>query len=63
MRTVITHTRAHNTVVNPKMHILSALESMCKRCGLTSNRKKITSSRSFKKENLDIHDINLAGKT
>ena len=35
---------------------------MCRRSGYTTRRKNVTSSRGFKKGDLEIRDINLAGK-
>ena len=35
---------------------------MCRRSGYTTQRKNVTSSRGFKKGDLEIRDINLAGK-
>ena len=43
-------------------HILSALDTMCRRSGYTTRRKNVTSSRGSKKGDLEIRDINLAGK-
>ena len=43
-------------------HILSALDTMCRRSGYTNRRKNVTSRRGSKKGDLEIRDINLAGK-
>ena len=43
-------------------HILCALDTMCRRSGCTARRKNVTSSRGSKKGDLEIRDINLAGK-
>ena len=60
---VITCSRHNGTNKDAHEHILSALDTMCKRCGLTIKRKNVTSSRGSKKKgDLEICDINLAEK-
>jgi len=44
-------------------HILSAVEKVVKRAGFTTRRRNVTSSRGGQKGDLQIQNINLAGKT
>ena len=50
------------TTKNTYEHILSALDTMCRRSGYTTRRKNVTPSRGSKKGDLEIRDINLGGK-
>jgi len=44
-------------------HILSAVEKVVKRAGFTTRRRNVTSSRGGQKGDLQIQNINLAGRT
>ena len=58
-----TCTKHSGTAKDAHKHILSALDTMCKRCGITTKRKNITSSRDSKKEDLAIRDIQPSWET